>query len=169
MPPTGDIELYLIRHAAAAVRGSAWPDDTVRPLTPDGAAKFRKAVAGLAGFGVEIDHILTSPLVRCRQTAELLAAGLPGKPRVQAIDALAPGTGYAALIAEVARVARRPRIALVGHEPDTGALAAKLIGARRPLEFRKGAVCRIDIDSLPPGGPGALRWLATPRMLRRLG
>jgi len=168
MPPTGDLELYLVRHAVAADRGSAWPDDTIRPLTPDGAAKFRKEVEGLAAFGVEIDLILTSPLVRCRQTADLLADGLPGKPRVQAIDALAPGSGHSAVIAEVARIAKRPRIALVGHEPDMGVLAARLIGARKPLQFRKGAVCRIDLDSLPPGGPGQLHWFATPRMLRRL-
>ena len=59
-----DLELYLVRHAVAAERGSEWPDDTARPLTPDGASKFRKAVAGLTAFGVEIDIIFTSPLVR---------------------------------------------------------------------------------------------------------
>ena len=164
-----DLELFLVRHAIAADRGSDWPDDTVRPLTPDGAAKFRKSVAGLSAFGVEIDIVFTSPLVRCRQTADILADGLPGKPRVHPIDALAPGGGQTAVIAEVSRIAKRPRIALVGHEPDMGHLAAKLIGLKRPLEFRKGAVCRIDIDGLPPGGPGQLRWFATPRMLRRLG
>jgi phosphohistidine phosphatase len=163
-----DLELYLIRHAVAAERGPKWPDDTMRPLTPDGAAKFRKVVAGIAGFGVEIDIIFTSPLVRCRQTADLLAGGLPGKPRVHAIDALAPGGGHAAVIAELTRVARRPRFAIVGHEPDLGHLAAKLLGLKRPIEFRKGAVCRIDLDGLPPGGLGELRWFAPPRMLRRL-
>jgi phosphohistidine phosphatase len=164
-----DLEVYLVRHAVAAERGSEWPDDAVRPLTPDGASKFRKAVAGLTAFGVEIDIIFTSPLVRCRQTADLLADGMTRKPRVVAIDALAPGGGHAAVIAEITRVARRPRIALVGHEPDMGHLAAKLVGLKRPLEFRKGAVCRIDIDGLPPGGLGQLRWFVPPRMLRRLG
>src|SRR4029453_8306986 len=85
-----DLELYLVRPAPAAQRGKDWPDDGTRPLTPDGAEKFRKAVAGMAAFGVEIDLILTSPLVRCRQTAELLATGLPGRPRTQAIHAPAP-------------------------------------------------------------------------------
>jgi len=139
-----DLELYLVRHAPAAERGPDWPDDDVRPLTPDGAAKFRKAVAGLAALGVQIDLVLTSPLVRCRQTADILADGLPGRPRVQA------------------------RVALVGHEPDIGHLASKLLGMRRAIEFRKGAVCRIDVDGLPPGGPGRLSWFATPRMLRRM-
>ena len=58
--------------------------------------------------------------------------------------------------------------ALVGHEPDIGQLASKLLGMRRAIEFRKGAVCRIDVDGLPPGGPGRLAWFATPRMLRRM-
>jgi phosphohistidine phosphatase SixA len=59
-------------------------------------------------------------------------------------------------------------VALVGHEPDIGHLASKLIGLKRPLEFRKGSVCRIDVDGLPPGGLGQLRWFVPPRMLRRL-
>jgi phosphohistidine phosphatase len=163
-----DLELYLVRHAPAAERGSEWPEDAVRPLTPDGAAKFRKAVQGLAALGVRIDLVLTSPLVRCRQTADILSSGLPGHPRVQPLDALAPGGGHAAVIAEAARVAKRPRIALVGHEPDIGHLAGKLLGLKRPPEFRKGAICRIDVDGLPPGGPGRLEWFATPRMLRRM-
>ena len=168
MTVSRDLELYLIRHASAAERGPDWPDDTVRPVTPDGASRFRKVVAGLAGAGVEVDLVLTSPLVRCRQTAEILVNGLPGRPRCQAIDALAPGGGATAVIAELARVARRPRVALVGHEPDLGILAAKLLGLKRPPEFRKGGACRIDVDALPPGGPGRLVWFAPPRLLRRM-
>ncbi len=163
-----DIQLYLIRHAIAAARGPDWPDDSARPLTPDGASKFRKVVEGLANFGVEVDIILTSPYVRCRQTADLLADGLPGKPRVHAVDVLAPGGGHTAVIAEITRIAKRPRIAVVGHDPDIGHLASKLLGLKKPLEFRKGAVCRLDVDGLPPGAPGQIRWFATPRMLRRL-
>jgi len=83
--------------------------------------------------------------------------------RLELLDARATAMFHA-----VTRLARRPRIALVGHEPDLGHLASRLIGLKRPLEFRKGAVCRIDVDGLPPGGPGQLRWFAPPRMLRRL-
>ena len=60
------------------------------------------------------------------------------------------------------------RIALVGHEPNLGELAARLIGARAPLEFKKGAVCRIDFEVLPPKGVGHLQWFLQPRMLRKL-
>ena len=61
---------------------------------------------------------------------------------------------------------KKPRIALVGHEPGIGELAARLIGLRHPIEFKKGAVCRIDVDALPPTAPGALRWLLPPKVLR---
>ena len=57
-------------------------------------------------------------------------------------------------------------MALVGHEPSIGELAARLIGSRHPIEFKKGAVCRIDVESLPPAGPGSLRFLLTPKVLR---
>jgi phosphohistidine phosphatase SixA len=64
---------------------------------------------------------------------------------------------------------RKARVALVGHEPNLGELAALLIGARNPLEFKKGGICRIDFDMLPPKGGGMLRWFLTPKMLRHLG
>ena len=60
---------------------------------------------------------------------------------------------------------RKGRIALVGHEPNIGELAARLIGARAPLEFKKGGICRIDFEVFPPKGTGQLRWFVPPRML----
>ena len=160
------IELYLVRHAVAADRGDEWPDDTKRPLTPKGIERFRDVAEGLRAIHVVVDVVLTSPLVRARQTAELLAAGLAPHPAVQVTDALAPGAAPSALADAVARTKQR-RVACVGHEPDLGQLAAQLVGAKRPFEFRKGGVCRIDLDA--PAGPGHLVWLATPRLLRRAG
>lgn len=164
------IELHLVRHAIAAERGPSYPDDRLRPLTPEGTARWRKAVIGLRAVGMEVDLVLTSPLVRSRETADLLAAGLPGKPAVEESTALAPGGDAAAITRLIARVGRRHRrLALVGHEPDLGELAARLLQARGHVEFKKGAVCRIDVDVATPGGPGALRWFLAPRLLRKLG
>ena len=84
-------ELYLVRHAIAAERGDEWPDDTKRPLTERGISRFKEVVEGLRRLDVEIDEIFTSPLVRARQTADLLAAGLANKAVVKTLDALAPG------------------------------------------------------------------------------
>ena len=163
----GPAELYLVRHAIAAERGEDWPDDDKRPLTARGVARFKECVDGLERLDVAVDEIFTSPLVRARQTAEILAAGLPGTPRVKILDALAPGHAPASVLAQLAKAARRRRIALVGHEPDLGELAAHLIGAGRALPFKKGGVCRIDVESLTSRRPAALTWFVTPRLLRR--
>lgn len=162
------LELYLIRHGIAAERGPKWPDDSKRPLTPEGIARLRKAAEGLIAAGVEIDQIVTSPLVRAKQTADVFAEAFKNKPAIAMSDALAPAGTPSGVIAEIARHVRKGRVALVGHEPNIGELAAQLIGARHPIEFKKGAVCRIDFDILPPKGVGMLRWFLTPKLLRRL-
>ncbi len=163
------LELYLVRHAVAAERGPDYPDDDQRPLTPDGVEKWRAAVAGLRRLGLQVDVVLTSPLVRAADTAAVLAAGLKPKPRVVTVDELRPGARLADVVAAVTAQAgarRASRLALVGHEPDLGELAAKLLGARGAVEFKKGAVCRIDVTRATPGGPGLLRWFLPPRALR---
>jgi phosphohistidine phosphatase len=163
-------EIYLVRHAIAAERGAKFPDDRVRPLTPEGIKRFKESVRGLVAMDVELDVVLTSPLTRAEQTATLLADGLPKRPPVETLDALAPGGKFAAIVDAVAKQGRkhRRRIALVGHEPDLGETAARWIGARGHVEFRKGAVCALEVDGATPGGPGTLRWLLPPRVLRRL-
>ncbi|MEO8681890.1 MAG: hypothetical protein ABI665_22780, partial [Vicinamibacterales bacterium] len=131
---------------------------------------FATSVHGLATIGVTIDLVLTSPLVRARETAMLLASNLRArKPPVEELDALAPGGRPAAIVEAITRHAKRHRrLALVGHEPDLGELAARLLGARGSIEFKKGAVCAIDVNAATPGGPGTLRWLLPPRVLRGL-
>jgi phosphohistidine phosphatase len=162
-------ELYLVRHAIAAERGDEWPDDSKRPLTTDGVSRFREVVEGLVELGVGIDEIYASPLVRARQTADLLSAGLEGRPLVRTLEPLAPGHEPATVLTELATRVKRRRVALVGHEPDLGELAAALIGAQRPLPFRKGGICRIDVDRLAASTTGSLIWFLPPKVLRKAG
>jgi phosphohistidine phosphatase len=162
----GPFELYLIRHGLAAEHGDAWPDDAKRPLTEEGIASMRKETRGLARLGVILDVVLSSPLVRARQTAEIVASGLDPRPPIVSVDSLTPDGSYAAVVTDLEKHARKNRIGLVGHEPSIGELAARLIGSRHSFEFKKGAVCRIDLDAIPPGGPGHLRWLLTPKILK---
>ena len=161
-------ELYLVRHAIAAERGDEWPDDSKRPLTERGIARFRECVKGLGALDVAIDEIFASPLIRAKQSAELLAAGVTGKPPVKILEALAPDHTATVVMSQLAKHAKRRRIALVGHEPDLGELAAHLLGAQRAVPFKKGGICRIDFEVFPPKGTGQLRWLATPKMLRKI-
>jgi phosphohistidine phosphatase len=106
--------------------------------------------------------------VRTRQTAEVVAAEVSPRPPIVAVDSLAANGSYQAVLADLEKQARRTKIALVGHEPGIGELAARLAGSRHAFEFKKGAVCRIDIDTLPVQGPGTLIWFITPRLMRAL-
>jgi phosphohistidine phosphatase len=162
------LELYLIRHGVAAERGDEYPDDSKRPLTSAGISRLRKEARALDAMDIGFDHIITSPLVRTRQTADVFAETLKTKPSVSQSDALAPAGTPVAVIQEIGKHSKKGRIALVGHEPNIGELAARLIGARTPLEFKKGAICRIDFDVLPPKGTGQLRWFVTAKMLREI-
>ena len=160
--------LYLIRHAIAAERGATWPDDARRPLTHQGMARMRQVVKGLEELGVTIDLVLTSPLARAVETAEIVSRGLKTKPEIIAVPALAPG-GAPVRVAEALAPHTSPRtVAIVGHEPELGELAGWLIGSRTPLVFKKGGVACIEVSEWPPARKGQLLWLATPRMLRSL-
>ena len=164
----GPYELYLIRHGLAEEQGDAWPDDSKRPLTEDGMSRLRKGARGLAALGVSFDVVLTSPLVRTKQTADIVAGAFEPRPPIVTEDALAPGGSVQTVLADLEKQSRRKRIALVGHEPGIGELAARLAGSRHPFEFKKGAVCRIDVEMLPPAGPGTLRWFLMPKILRMI-
>jgi phosphohistidine phosphatase len=162
------LELYLVRHGVAAERGPDYPDDSKRPLTSKGMAALKREAKALNALGIGFDLIITSPLTRTRQTADILAEHLEGKPTVTHSDALAPAGTPGAVMQEIGRHARKRRIALVGHEPNIGELAARLIGARSPMAFKKGAICRIDFEVLPPKALGELRWFMPPRVLRNV-
>jgi phosphohistidine phosphatase len=165
-----EFELYLIRHGLAAERGENYPDDSKRPLTSRGIQRLKREARALNVLDVSFDVILASPLVRTRQTAEALASTLRNPPPIVNAASLAPGGTHNAIVDELAKQShRRKKIALVGHEPGIGELAARLLGLRKALEFKKGAICRIDVTALPPTGPGQLRWFLTPRILRSLG
>jgi phosphohistidine phosphatase len=161
----GVYQLFLIRHGVAEERGDAWPDDAKRPLSEDGIERFQRSARGLARLDVWIDVVLTSPLVRARQTADIVASAFDPRPSIITIESLAPGGSYASLVADLEKHGRKTRIALVGHEPGIGELGARLIGSRHSFEFKKGAVCRIDVDEIPPVGPGDLRWFLTPKVM----
>ena len=113
------LEIYLVRHAIAAEHGPKYPDDRLRPLTPEGVQRFRESVKGLGEFGVELDIVLTSPLERARDTATLLAAALKPKPSIEEIEALAPGGRHVAIVEAIKAERQAPSPHCAGR-PRTG-------------------------------------------------
>jgi phosphohistidine phosphatase len=162
-------ELYILRHGAAVTRGVS--EDSKRPLTPVGKRKMEEIASGLRRLGVDPDWIVSSPLERAVETAEIVAESLPAKVPLEFSDALRPGGSAEALISLLAKHSSRRRVLVVGHEPDLGQMAGRLIGAGRSahLAFKKGGCCLITFREFPPQSPGELVWWLTPRVLRKLG
>ncbi|HEV7222916.1 MAG TPA: histidine phosphatase family protein [Pirellulales bacterium] len=157
--------LYIVRHAWAEEQGEEYPDDERRPLTKPGRKRFRKFVKHLSKGGFNPRAVATSPLVRCRETAEIIAKHVENGPKVTELDCLAPGSSLEPLIAWT-RLQTEGDCAWVGHNPDVGRLAASLIGEPRlALHFAKGAVAAIDFDHEIAAGKGQLRWLITADIL----
>ena len=162
------MDLYIIRHAWAGHFGDPeWPDDGLRPLTDEGKERFARMVDQLAGRGFGPEIIATSPLVRCRQTAEIVAAAVPGDPEVVEHEALSPGSDLQSLLEWTAnQPSQHGQVAWVGHAPDVGRLAGDLIGESGGwVRFAKGAVAAIRFHGLPAAGDGELRWLVTAKLL----
>jgi phosphohistidine phosphatase len=169
---TGDYELYIMRHGIAVMRGASTVlEDSKRPLTPEGQDKMREISAGLVRAGIEVDWIVSSPLVRAVETAEIVANALDSQPPLDRCEALRPGGDAEALVAFLAKRSNHRRVMVVGHEPDLGELAARLIGAGRNanMPFKKGGCCLIAFSDFPPKAPGRLVWWMTPRVMRKLG
>lgn len=150
--------LYVVRHAWAEESGPGI-DDHARRLTKRGRRRFAKFARHLRRAGVEVDLVATSPLVRARETAEILT-DIFDTPPPAVVDALAPSADWPALMEwTIGQDARR--VAWVGHMPCVGRLVALSIGeGSAAIRMQKGAVAAIRLDD-GPGNPGELEWLAT--------
>jgi phosphohistidine phosphatase len=159
--------LYIVRHAWAGDHNPAeYPNDELRPLTDKGKKRFRRVARRLVKRGFAPRHIATSPLVRCCQTAEIIAEQVPENPPIIELDALKPGSRLQPLLAWTAEFAPS-EVAWVGHAPDVERLTAELIGApHAAIRFPKGAVAAIGFDGVLAVSRGHLCWLATAELLK---
>ena len=160
------MRIYIIRHAWAYEHGDPrWPDDSQRPLEQEGAERFARVVELLTQRGFAPDAIATSPYVRCRQTAEIVAAHSAQSPQLVELEGLKPGSDFAELI-EWTKQQRVESVAWVGHAPDVSWLAASLISeGDAMIRFAKGAVASIRVEGPLGAGCGELQWHATAKLL----
>lgn len=158
--------VYVARHAWAYDFGDPrWPDDSARPLEPEGIDRYVRVVAALAERGFSPAAIATSPYERCRQTAEIIAEHTPNNPQVTTLDALYSGSDFEALC-DWSRAIDSKQVCWVGHAPDVGFLTAALIGdPRTDIRFAKGAVAAVRLHTKVGYGCGELHWLTTAKSL----
>jgi phosphohistidine phosphatase len=167
--PQPEYELYLVRHGVAVKAAEAgFSKDFRRPLTAEGAEKVHRIGEGLRRLGVKPDWILTSPLARALQTADILATILTPALPVGSLDTLRPGRSAEGLVSLLSDHPDRRKVLAVGHEPDLSQLAVRLIGSNQAarVSLKKGGCCLIRLSELPPTSFGQLVWWATPRILR---
>jgi phosphohistidine phosphatase len=167
-------ELVLLRHGIAEERS---PDraDAGRALTEQGRQRSRSVLRKVLTLGLQAERLVSSPLIRARQTAEIaLAVGLA--PALELAESLVPGADPLPLVEDWLASGRngnlaQHRLLLVGHEPDLGLLAARLIGAAPgSITLRKAGVALLAFEAGvsgkgPPHGAASLRLLLSPRSL----
>ena len=164
--------LLLLRHAIAE-ESSATGRDEDRRLTGEGKRKLREVVAGMRALELPVERVLSSPLRRAVETAEIVADGFGATVEdVEITPALVPGADPDAVLAALAGIGRPRGVVLVGHEPDLAGLASTLLTGTPGLlhmGFRKAGVAGIVVASLPPRSAGSLEFFLTPSQLRRIG
>jgi phosphohistidine phosphatase SixA len=157
------LQLYLLRHADAG-DSQAWTGpDEVRPLSGKGEKQSRRLGRFLAEVGFAPDAIITSPLTRARQTAEIVAEELGLEIAID--ERLAGGLDVVAIEAILFDAGEPERPLLVGHDPDFSELTAWVIGASA-FATKKGALIRIDTVRPISHASGTLRWLVPPDLLQ---
>ncbi len=167
------MNLLLVRHAIAEEReefAAHCDDDRRRPLSDKGRRRMEQGVAGLQRLLPELDYLISSPLVRARQTAEILAGRYP-EARILEWPELAPGGGAPQVAARLAELPADAAVALVGHEPDLSQLIAWLTAgvAFGFLRFKKGGACLLQSPKQFTAGSAELLWALDPKQLRQLG
>jgi phosphohistidine phosphatase len=143
------------------------PSDAERKLTREGEEEAQIAGLALAELGVKPSCVLSSPLVRARQTAELAARAMKFRGEVESLDELTNGTSTPTLLKVLQSYSSPEEILLVGHMPSLSEHLAALIGSKNPqgLPLGKGSVACVDLDELRLGR-GQLRWLLRQKQLR---
>jgi phosphohistidine phosphatase len=165
------MELYFMRHGIAAPEDTPGiTSDGERPLTPKGIKRMRKAAKGLLSLRVSFDRVLTSPLLRARQTAQVITEVLDAEERLQEIPELAPERSVQELVTRLADYGDETRILLVGHQPLLGETASFLLSRNKMtgIPLKKGGLCCLEIDDLRSEAPAVLNWMLTPKQLRLL-
>jgi phosphohistidine phosphatase len=166
------MKIHVLRHGIAAMRDDLdIENDSGRPLTPKGKRQLRQIAGAMTKMGLRFDLILSSPYLRAKQTAEIVAKSLKLEKRLKFSDALAPDGSLENLIRQLNESKPAPeKVLLVGHEPYLSSLISLLTTGREDLmmDFKKGGLCKLETGKLSHGRCATLVWLLTPRQMKSM-
>ena len=163
------MELYFLRHAIAVEPGTpGYAKDSDRPLTPEGVEKMKKGAHGMKRSGIEFEAIVSSPFLRARQTAEIVAKEYRFADKILFSEALTPFGSFEKFMASLKDYQDYEKVLFVGHEPTLSHFIASLVSEKADarIEMKKGGLCLVETSS--SGKDGALKWILAPAVLRKL-
>jgi phosphohistidine phosphatase len=162
------MKLYILRHGDAVENGDARFKEADRPLTPKGQQRTKHLARVFHQMGISFDAVLSSPLARARETAEIVARSLEIEGTLQFSDPLSPSGSMEQLVLAIDSIRPIPEsVLLVGHEPYLSSFISLLCtgGPGLPLTLKKGALCRLEVGQMTCGKCAELEWLLQPRLL----
>ena len=172
-PNRDRLNLFILRHASAGTRRPNPKLDVKRPLDKEGKQHCLHLAHVLNGLKLGFDLIVSSPLKRCLQTAQLVGTELGYEAKILHADALRPGADYSQFQRLVHECRSYENVLLVGHNPSLTYFLGELIGGGGTSEhpataarvrLRKGSLARVTVER----GPGMLQWMLDPRIVRAL-
>jgi phosphohistidine phosphatase len=160
------MKLYILRHGDAVEHGDPRYKENDRPLTQKGVERTKELAHALREMEIEFDAIVSSPLVRAKETAEFVARGLKFSGKVDFTDHLAPSGSMEDLVNHI-HMLRPDTALLVGHEPYLSSFISLLCtgGTGLPIVMKKGGLCRLNVESLRCEKCATLEWLLPPRVI----
>lgn len=164
------MEVLVLRHGEAGKRGPIDSRDYERALTAVGREEVEEVAQSLKEQKLRVDKIVTSPLRRARETAEIVAERLKKRADLEAWDELKPEADRRGLYRRLSNLKQDGAVMLVGHEPYLSELISEVISgnARCRIALKKTGMAKLEVTSLSPTPHGELRWLLTPRQLKKL-
>ena len=165
--------IYILRHGIAVERGTAgYKRDADRPLTPKGERRLWQITEAMERMELSFDLILSSPYLRARQTAEIVAEAFKPEKRLELCDELAADAEPKDAIRFLRALDPAPEnVLLVGHEPYLSQLVSLLVAGDTGcgIELKKGGLCKLRTESLKPGRCATMEWLLTPKQMLAMG
>jgi phosphohistidine phosphatase len=163
------MELFILRHGEAGKRSSTSREDSKRSLTESGKKEIEEISKGLNSLEIQLDYIFTSPLLRSKQTAQIVLKNLKCKNQIQELDELKPEGNKLQLYNKLSTLKKDSSVLLVGHEPYLSEMIGEAVsnGSSR-INLKKAGLVRIKTTSFLPKIQGELRWLLVPKHMKKM-
>ena len=164
------MDLYLLRHGKAEPYGQAYPSDHLRPLMEKGKRRTKRSVKGMKAADVNVDLIVSSPILRARQTAEIVHDGLGIKKPIEYSDSLASGS-VTGVMSAIQAYYSYDGVMLVGHEPTLSELISTMSSGMYHVAFnlKPGGLCKLRVDTARIAQSATIEWFVTPKQLVAMG